>query len=166
VADLDDPKKAEKKLGNLYTVKANGHEYVYDGTNWVDLSADLDNKLNVLPKVDDPTDPGVGWPYHIPYDFDVVQESDNFKVTLKTLTLDNNVTKMNFDKNLPAATTELAGLMSADDKTKLEGKQDQLTAGDNITIDSNNKISANANSVVVTGESGHLDKDKVLLLDS
>jgi len=98
VADLDDPKKAEKKLGNLYTVKANGHEYVYDGTNWVDLSADLDNKLNVLPKVDDPTDPGVGWPYHIPYRFDVKLDSEKANIDLYTITLDNTLTKMSFNK--------------------------------------------------------------------
>jgi len=79
------------------------------------------NKLNVLPKVDDPEDPGFGWEYHIPYNFEATPDAEKINVTLKTLTLDNKVTKMNFDKTLPAATTTTAGLMTAADKDKLDG---------------------------------------------
>jgi len=99
------------------------------------------NKLNVLPKVDDPTDPGFGWEYHIPYRFDVSIDAEKANIDLHTLTLDNKVTKMTFNKQIPSASTTTAGLMSAADKVALNGKQDKLTAGNHITIE-NNVISA------------------------
>jgi len=75
--------------------------------------ARVDRSLDILPKVDDPTDPGFGWEYHIPYNFEATPDATQLNIKLKTLTLDNKFTKMNFDKALPAATTSLAGLMSA-----------------------------------------------------
>lgn len=42
VANLPTP--SQDILGNVYTVVADGHEHVCDGTQWIDLSADLVNK--------------------------------------------------------------------------------------------------------------------------
>jgi len=104
--------------------KVNGLQTALDSEATARAAADTaleTNKLNVLPKVDDPTDPGFGWEYHIPYNFEATPDAEKINVTLKTLTLDNKVTKMNFDKTLPAATTTTAGLMTAADKDKLDG---------------------------------------------
>lgn len=78
------------------------------------------NKLDVLPLVDDPDDPGYGWEYHIPYGFEFGATADTINITIKTLTLDNKFTKMNFTNTLPGATQATAGLMSASDKAKLD----------------------------------------------
>lgn len=42
--DLPTPSTSIK--GHFYTVLENGHEWLCDGTEWVDLSADLDNKVD------------------------------------------------------------------------------------------------------------------------
>lgn len=47
VDSLDDlPTPTEENKGHLYTLTTNGHEYVSDGTQWIDLSKDLDDKAD------------------------------------------------------------------------------------------------------------------------
>jgi len=144
---------ANVQISNTNVISAT--DTVYDDTQVkADISSLQSGKLNKLPNVDDPTDPGYGWPYHIPYDVAVSADASKIDLTLKTLTLDNNITKMNFNKSLPGATTTTAGLMTAADKTALEGKQDKLTAGTNITIDENNVISATGGGATYTAGNG------------
>lgn len=126
---------------------------------------DISGKLNVLPNVDDPEDPGYNWPYHIPYNFETVPESGKLRIILKTLTLDNKVTKMDFEKVLPGATIETAGLMTASDKQSLANKQDMLTAGANIKLDGS-VISVEVESVELTGTSGTLTDEQATLLNN
>ena len=83
-------------------------------------------KLDVLPLVDDPDDPGYGWEYHIPYGFEFTPTAEAIALTIKTLTLDNKFTKMNFDSALPGATSTTAGLMTAADKVALDKAVDDI----------------------------------------
>lgn len=83
-------------------------------------------KLDVLPLVDDPDDPGYGWEYHIPYGFDFGATADAITLTIKTLTLDNKFTKMNFESAIPSATSATAGLMTAADKVALDKAVDDI----------------------------------------
>jgi len=95
---------------------------------------DISGKLNVLPKVDDPTDPGYKYPYWIPYDAQFTPTANKLNIKLRTLTLDNNLTKHDWDRELSGATTSMAGLMTAEDKVKLDNvKSAVLTSA--ITTD-------------------------------
>lgn len=84
----------------------------------------VNNKLNVLPLVDDPEDPGYGWEYHIPYRFDLTPDAEKIALKLYTLTLDNKFTKMTFDSAIEGASEDFAGLMTAEDKSKLDSVVD------------------------------------------
>ena len=121
---------------NAAEIMQNGDAYLlgiggYTGKEKLD---DLDNvstvqevvnaKLNALHDIDDPDDPGYGWPYHIPYDALFAVDENAITLTLKTITLDNKETKMHFEKVLPGATGATAGLMSARDKNKLDAVED------------------------------------------
>jgi len=133
------------------------------GATAIQSHQDISGKLNVLPKVDDPTDPGFGWEYHIPYRFDVSLDAEKANIDLHTLTLDNKVTKMVFNKQIPGASQTTAGLMTAADKVALESKQDSLTAGKNITI-TDNVIKANSEFITLSGTSGTLTDEQLAII--
>jgi len=109
--------KWEKNLPFAATTTKAGLMTAADKTK---LDSYADGKLNILPNVDDPTDPGKGYPYHIPYRFDVDMDATQASVTVHTLTLDNKLTKMTFSKVIPSATQTTAGLMSAADKVRVD----------------------------------------------
>lgn len=79
------------------------------------MKNELDSKIKLLGDVDDPADPGYGFPYHFPYDASFTPSDDKITIGLKTITLDNNKYKMTFNKELPAATESSIGLMTAND---------------------------------------------------
>jgi len=80
------------ELGHMYTTNDTGHEWVWtikesSGTidNWLDLSKDLANKLDILEG-----DAYTGnEPYRLPYYFHTAADANKVTVTAETITLDN-----------------------------------------------------------------------------
>jgi len=96
-------------------------------------------KLDIMPG-DEYT---AGNPYNLPYYFRTAQSADKITVTAETITLDGNKLHNTYSMDVPAATSTVAGLLSANDKVKLDATASQTDLANAINqevINRNNAI--------------------------